>query len=462
MAVDKLKAFSHHLRMKCKRNFATCIATSAILGNLPMWPFGVVIYDLLFSILFIFVTLDRSTIKKLTSFFYELKDLAWREKVILFFLIFLVVNDFRSILQYPTANDFRMLALHLVLAYLFILFRANRPSDLTSLRLLALGIIYFSVYSLYLVILQLIGSDWRSLQGIVIAGSSAASLVIFPLLIAISQKLDKTRHMIISLLLFGAILFSASIFDSRMTGRVCYIFVILVIFTRGIRIKSKFFVTCVLLAFVFIPYFAALIGDTEANTPNPKAATVQATLSYLKGSTLVPLVETTNLFENSEMNGDRDRLRHIICALEVNHDASSVNRLFGYGTNMHKVTLYQCDEFGGTAHKLTHKDFPGNFRTISTAAFLVNYGLLGCFLIFLLLFHTIVTHWRKWTGTIFSTMYILALASTVLAEISGSLLLWMFIFWYFPTISEPKQGKIIAQSQPTVESSKGINNSTQP
>ena len=443
MARNKLISLPHYLRMKCKKNFATCIATSAILGNLPMWPFGIVVYDLLFSILFILLTLDKSTKKAWISFFSDRKDLAWREKLVTLFLVFLVVNDFRSILQYPTANDFRMLSLHLVLVYLFIQFRSYPPSDFTSLRLLTLGIIYFSTYILYFAILQLIGSDWRSLQGIIIAGSSAASLVIFPLLIAVSQKLDNARHMLISMLLFVEILYASSIFDSRVIARSCYIFVILVIFSRGISIRSKIFVSCVLLAFIFIPYATA--GETEAKTPKPEGATTQSTastLSYLKSSTLVPLLETKKLFENTEMNGDQDRLRHIICALEVNHDASIINRLFGYGTNMSKVTLYQCDEFGGTAHKLTHKDFPGNFRTMSTAAFLVNYGLLGCFLIFLLLAHTIAIHWRRRTGTIFSAMYILVLASTLLSDISGSLLLWMFILWYFPAISESNPNKL--------------------
>lgn len=288
-------------------------------------------------------------------------------------LSYLLINAVISLIagfKITNLRGYNQSTIRMILIYIcFIVFLISVNSTKQNYKgigklliLLSSGVLYCWV--IYGLILKSFGINWASQQAKTWAGSSYASIIpIYGLFLSYIYAKSQKNFLFLFIMNYCFSIIASQIFDSRIMLTTLLLLSIYIIIKNLTNWNTSKYVVAF---FMFIPIVCSFL----LISPNNEVKTIYAQIISLKES---------SQFINNPRFSDMDRSIQIKCANELIFKANNIPEfLFGFGQSKHKSVMLKCYGVDQSA--------PGTgVRPVGYAAFLVDYGFLGIFLIFLIL-----------------------------------------------------------------------------
>ena len=349
-----------------------------------------------------------------------------------FILLFLIVNTSISFLNSSNLSSLRFLLIFSTVLILVITVEVVKQdySDIAKIS--------FYLYSTYLLawvgiwlVLAIFRIDWGSEQSILWAGSSYAALVpsIGIILMSISITNRKNNNLFkIFLVNYFFALTASRLYDSRILMFACILATLLLIKINFTVRNLLIILSTLILALSSSNLLASsLIEGRITKVSNTYKSLTDQLISTIKGGALLV----------SAQSSDSDRKFQVDCANDLIFNRSDpFNSLFGYGQNNHKTQMLRCFSIDKTS--LTNIS---GIRPVGYAAFVIDFGITGLCLIFLLLVKRFKSN-NDANARLFSLLLIFMLSWVFYSNILDNYFIYLCLFLdYFSKFTKDKINK---------------------
>lgn len=265
--------------------------------------------------------------------------------------------------------------------------------NINELLILLTSSVLFS-WVIYGLILKSFGVDWANEQAKTWAGSSYASIIpVYGLYLSFIYKKSSKKYLFLFIINYCFSIIASQLFDSRIMLAALLFLSAYIIFKSLISWRN-YKKTLVFSLIILVIYSFLIMSPIKNNSLE---------IIYTQ---IISLKDSAQFINNPRVS-DIDRSTQIKCANELIFKANNVSDfLFGFGQSKHKSVMLKCYGVDQSA--------PGTgVRPVGYAAFLVDYGFLGVFLIILLLIKNLQSIYRL-QGSILELFLVLFAPSCLL------------------------------------------------
>ncbi len=347
-------------------------------------------------------------------------------KIEFIFIVFLILNSIISFVSFYSLDDlrgFNYSTLRLLALYscFFVFLISLKSIDQNNFNLKKYIIFLFNlnliIYFLYWVVLIILGINWESQQASSYAGSKYAAFTPIIGLFFILKYTPKEKYLSLRnnfIYYLSLCLLVSYLFKSRLL----FISILLVIFFVIKRTPYKKNKLMVIFAVIFLALTQNIFTIMESSTYKPPST---SQVDFISVEKIRNILDSVTFLTNPRIS-DVDVKNEIVCSYSIVINSSNLaNLVFGYGTSSHKSLLYEC--YGES--RLT----PGApVRPVGINAFMLDYGLFGVVLGFILLIKLVFISIFKFRSIEFLLIYIFCVGQLFIVNTLDHSLLWCILF----------------------------------
>lgn len=335
-------------------------------------------------------------------------------------------------------DSLRIVISNFLLLVCLVLLLYKKHSLLEYAQAYNISLFYSILQLINFVLFKLSGEDWSSWQGRIISGSTIASIPLFISSVLIARTFSNKGN-IREIVLLSLLIINGISYQSRLTLLLVFFCLFLIAIKAQVRISARL---KFLIPFIVVLVFGSFIGASfKSHSPTNASADTEVAvdISLTAIANYMRDVSESALFLAKSRESDSDRSLHLTCGLKFLSKRTGESLLFGSGVNSYKYEIIKCKEFGGADNINSEIEYIGRgSRSISVTILIIDYGLVGLFLLIL----AVVTNFFQ---QVRNKMYydlvlsVLILSMLFTSNVTGILLVWLIIFFTFSISNIKKQ-----------------------